>query len=125
MSGNGVDLGTVLGAIDIVARNVNALTTRVDSLQAQMLGLAEDVRSLHGEVRGLHGEVRGLHGEVRGLQGEVQEIKREMATKDDLALLRQTVTEYHSAVIGHGILISDLDDRLRRVEQHLGLPSAG
>jgi hypothetical protein len=35
--------------------------------------------------------------------------------------VRQTITEYHSAVIGHGILISDLEARLRRVERQLGI----
>ena len=36
--------------------------------------------------------------------------------------LRQTLTEYHSSVIGHGILFSQLEDRVRRIEQHLSLP---
>ena len=38
--------------------------------------------------------------------------------------LRQAVTQYHASVLGHGILISELDARLRRVEQHLNLPPA-
>jgi hypothetical protein len=32
------------------------------------------------------------------------------------------VVEYHSAVAGHGVLISGLEDRVRRVERHLNLP---
>jgi hypothetical protein len=39
--------------------------------------------------------------------------------------LRRAVMEYHSSVIGHGVLISELEARLRRVEQHIGLPSFG
>ena len=39
-----------------------------------------------------------------------------------LASLRQAVTEYHSSVLGHGIPISELDERVRRIEQHLNLP---
>jgi len=31
--------------------------------------------------------------------------------------------EYHTSVIGHGILISELEARVRRVEQHLNLPA--
>ena len=31
--------------------------------------------------------------------------------------------DYHTSVIGHGVLISDLEARVRRVEQHLNLPS--
>jgi hypothetical protein len=38
--------------------------------------------------------------------------------------LRQTVIEYHASVLGHGILISEPEQRLRRVEQHLNLPPA-
>ncbi len=37
--------------------------------------------------------------------------------------LRRAVVEYHSAVIGHGILISELEARTRRIEQHLNLPA--
>ena len=35
--------------------------------------------------------------------------------------LRRAVIEYHTSTIGHGILISDLEARLRRVEQRLDL----
>jgi hypothetical protein len=35
--------------------------------------------------------------------------------------LRVAVTNYDSAVLGHGILISDLDERVRRIERHLKL----
>ncbi len=37
--------------------------------------------------------------------------------------LRRAVVEYHTSVIGHGSLISELEARMRRVEQHLSLPS--
>ena len=37
--------------------------------------------------------------------------------------LRRAVMEYHTSVIGHGSLISELEARVRRVEQHLNLPS--
>jgi hypothetical protein len=36
--------------------------------------------------------------------------------------LRRAVIEYHSTTVGHGILISELEARVRRVEQHLNLP---
>jgi|SRR5947209_14105207 len=36
--------------------------------------------------------------------------------------LRRAVVDYHTSVIGHGVLISDLEARVRRVEQHLNLP---
>ena len=40
-----------------------------------------------------------------------------------IAGLRRAVIEYHTSVIGHGILISELEARMRRVEQHLDLPA--
>ena len=47
------------------------------------------------------------------------------ATRKDLSEqivgLRRAVIEYHTSAIGHGVLISELEARLRRVEQHLNL----
>ena len=33
----------------------------------------------------------------------------------DLAGLRETLTHYHASVLGHGILISELEERVRRI----------
>jgi hypothetical protein len=46
-------------------------------------------------------------------------------TCDQLAGLRRAVIEYHSAVFGHDMLIGELEARMRRVEQHLNLPTIG
>ena len=35
---------------------------------------------------------------------------------------RQTLTQYHASVMGHGILFSELEHRVRRIEEHLNLP---
>jgi hypothetical protein len=35
------------------------------------------------------------------------------------------VIEYHSAVLGHGMLIGELEVRMRRAEQHLNRPTIG
>ena len=43
-------------------------------------------------------------------------------TREQIVGLRHAVVEYPTSAIGHGILISDLEARLRRVEQHLDLP---
>jgi len=37
--------------------------------------------------------------------------------------VRRAAIEYHTSVIGHGVLIGELEARMRRVEQHLNLPS--
>ena len=89
--------------------------------------------------------LRGLRKDIGDIKSEVQTLKAEMATKSDLHSLRadvasdmlameretreqivglrRAVVEYHSAVIGHGLIISGLEERVRRLEQHLNLPS--
>lgn len=53
---------------------------------------------------------------------KLDDIERRVGDLDHkLGSLRQAVTEYHASVLGHGILITELDVRLRRVEQHLSL----
>lgn len=87
---------------------------------------------------------------LREMRGDIADIRTTIATKSDLAELRselksdiadvasdlltvrkelgeqivglrRAVVEYHTSVIGHGVIISDLEGRLRRVEQHLDL----
>jgi hypothetical protein len=44
---------------------------------------------------------------------------------DDLEHGQVTVrhlTQYHASVMGHGILFSELEHRVRRIEEHLNLP---
>lgn len=59
------------------------------------------------------------------LLGSVAADVREMkADKADVASLRQALSEYHSSVIGNGMLISGMEGRFRRIERHFGLPPA-
>jgi hypothetical protein len=39
--------------------------------------------------------------------------------------LRRAVMEYHSSAIGHGVLINELEERLRRIEQRLNINDGG
>jgi hypothetical protein len=51
----------------------------------------------------------------------------ELTTRKELSEqivgLRRAVIDYHTSVIGRGVIISELEVRVRRVEQHLNLPS--
>ncbi|TAN58987.1 MAG: hypothetical protein EPN20_15650 [Magnetospirillum sp.] len=65
--------------------------------------------------------------DVREIKADMHELKHDLdgkADKSDLASLRLALTEYHSSVLGHGMLISEMEDRIRRIERHLGLPPA-
>ncbi len=93
-------------------------------------------------LRGIRGDVATVRAEMATkaeLKAEIHSLRADVAsdlaamqakadaqhkvTRDQIAGLRRAVVEYHSAVIGHGVLISELEARMRRVEQHLNLPA--
>jgi phage shock protein A len=89
--------------------------------------------------------LRQMRAELGDVRSDISQLHADSATKSDLSMLRadvaadilsnrkelseqivglrRAVVEYHTSVIGHGILISELEARVRRVEQHLNLPS--
>ena len=113
---------------------------------ARIAAVTEEPESLILEL------LRQMRAELGDVRSDIGQLRAEFATKSDLNLLRPTsirsaptspptssqparrlseqivglrraVIEYHTSVIGHGILISELEARMRRVEQHLNLPS--
>jgi predicted proteasome-type protease len=95
--GNGVDIAAVYQLLSQVARTVSDHTSTLNDHTHQLAELQRDVGGLTREVKDL------AYGQTT---------------------LRQPLTEYHSSVIGHGILISHLEDRVRPIEHHLNLPPA-
>jgi ABC-type transporter Mla subunit MlaD len=99
MSGpNGPDVAAVYQLLTQVARTVTGHDRKLDDLSAEVTGLSEVVAA----------HDRKLDDLAAGL-----------------ASLRDAVTHYHSSVLGHGMLISELDERVRRIERHLKLEPAG
>ena len=95
--GNGVDIAAVYQLLSQVAATVND-HTRV---------LGEHTRVLNEHTLLLHSHERKLDDLE---QGQIS--------------LRQTLTMYHASVMGHGILFSELEARVRRIEDHLHLSPA-
>ena len=62
-----------------------------------------------------------LHSLRADVAADILSNRKELS--EQIVGLRRAVVEYHTSVIGHGILISELEARVRRVEQHLNLPS--
>jgi signal transduction histidine kinase len=87
----------------------------------------ELLRKIRADVARVDGKVDAvkveLQSEIQSLRADVAAdfvaVRREMG--EQIAGLRQAVVEYHSAVLGHGVLISELEARVRRIEQHLNL----
>lgn len=80
--------------------------------------LAEVRADLASEITSLRADVAS---DIATLQAEDKKTRKELG--EQIVGLRRAVMEYRSSVVGHGIMISDLEARVRRVEQHLDLPS--
>lgn len=101
-----------------------------------VLQLLRDMRAETAEMRAVavtKDDIADLRAEMTSLRADVAsdfiDVRREIATvRKDLSNqvvgLRRALVEYHTSVIGHGVLISELDDRMRRVERHLDLPAS-
>jgi len=90
-----------------------------------MSGNGIDIAAVYQLLREVADTVIGHDGRFNVIDRRLDAMDRRI---DDLTSqvsgLRQTVIEYHASVLGHGILISELEQRLRRVGQHLNLPPA-
>ena len=95
------------------------MTTEPENLVLQLLrGLRDDMAKLRAEFKA------DLRAEINSLRADAASdmLAMEKRTGERIEGLRQTVVQYHSSVVGHGFLISDLEARVRRVERHLELP---
>ena len=104
-----------------------------------VLELLRGIRAELAPLRGLPAQRVDLRTEMAELRSEMHSLRADIAsdflvvnakldkenkeTREQIVGLRRAVIEYHSVVVGHGILISELEARVRRVEQHLNLPS--
>ena len=105
-----------------------------ESLVLEILrGMRKDLGDVKDGLHSVRGEM-ATKAELQSLRADVASdllLAREEAramqkeTREQITGLRRAVIEYHSTVVGHGLIISELEERLRRVEQHLNLPSIG
>ena len=93
-----------------------------------------DVRAELGDARSDIRQIRADFATKSDLSSEIRSLRADFASdllstrkelSEQIVGLRRAVMEYHASVIGHGIMISELEARLRRVEQHIRLPPFG
>jgi hypothetical protein len=99
------------------------MTEAPDNLVLELLrGLRGDLADTKSELKA---DLHSLRADVASdfLNVQTKAEAEHKNTRDQIVGLRRAVVEYHSAVMGHGILISELEARMRRVEQHLNLPT--
>ena len=98
----------------------------------------ELLRNIRGDIARMDERITRFDGKIDAakseLRSEINSLRADVAADfialrkeagEQIAGLRRAVVEYHSAVLGHGVLISDLEARVRWMEQHLGLPAIG
>jgi hypothetical protein len=109
-----------------------------DNLVLEILrGTRGDIQELRGDIQELRGGMQGMRVDIHEMRGGMQEMRGDIQKldakvdltrrdlSDQIVGLRRAVIDYHTSTIGHGVLISELEARLRRVETHLGLEPAG
>ena len=92
-----------------------------------VLILLREIRAEIAESRSVmatKNDVAEVRSEVKSLRADVASdlMTLEKRLSDRINYLNRAVMEYHSSAVGHGMLISEIEERLLRVEQHLKLP---
>jgi hypothetical protein len=69
-------------------------------------------------------DLADVRSDVNSLRADVASdlVTLEKRLSERITHLNRAVMEYHSSAVGHGMLISEFEERLLRVEQHLKLP---
>jgi hypothetical protein len=88
------------------------------------------LREMRGDMTAMRSEmatksdIADVHSEVKSMGGNVASdlMTMEKRLSERINHLNRAVMEYHSSTIGHGVLITEFEERLQRVEQHLKLP---
>ncbi len=111
------------------------MTTEPESLILELLRQMRAEMASKADLEALRADLRAelaSKAELAELRSEMQSLRADVASdilstrkelSEQIVGLRRAVIEYHTSVIGHGVLISELEARMRRVEQHLNLPS--
>jgi hypothetical protein len=97
--------------------------TEPDNLVLAMLReMRADMNDMRAEMA-TKGDIADLRSEMKsGFTAVASDLlTTEKRLSEQIVGLRRAVVEYHSSAIGHGVLISELEERLRRVEKHLHL----
>lgn len=107
----------------LVLRMLREMRADIQDMRADIVDLRktmvtkDDIRL---EIRSLRADVAS---DLAVLDAKIDRTKKDLS--DQIVGLRRAVVEYHTSVVGHGVLISEMEGRLRRVEQSLGFAPEG
>lgn len=96
-----------------------------ESIVLQFLrNIREDIGRLDRKIDKQGEELRAeFRSEMHSLRADVASdlLTMERRLNDQIVGLRRSVIEYHSSAVGHGALLSEFEEPLRRVERRLDI----
>ena len=97
--------------------------TEPENLVLQLLREMRADMATKGDLARLENKIEDVRSEVHSLRADVASdlMTLEKRLEERIAGLRRAVMEYHSSAIGHGVLITELEERVLRIERHLDL----
>jgi hypothetical protein len=105
----------------LILELLRQMRAELGDVRSDIAGLATK-SELGAEIEALRSELKSdMHSLRADVAADLLSTRKELG--EQIVGLRRAVIEYHTSVIGHGVLISELEARMRRVEQHLNLPS--
>jgi len=104
---------------NLVLELLRGMRAEIADIKSQMATKSE-LAEVRAEIVSLRADVAS---DLLAMQAKAD--AEHKATRQTIEGLRREVFEYHSSVVGHGVLISELDARTRRIEEHLRLPPIG
>ena len=104
----------------------NLVLNILGEMRAEMADMRAEMAT-KSEIASVRSGMADLRSEVHSLRADVASdiMSLEKRLGDQISTLRRAVMEYHSSTIGHGVLYSEIDDRVRRIERHLKIDGPG
>jgi hypothetical protein len=108
----------------------NLILALLRGIRAEIVDIKSEMAT-KSDLADVRAELQSLRADVASdlLAMQAKADVEHKATRDEVRErvdgLRRQMFEYHSSVIGHGMLISELEARVRRMEKHLDLPPIG
>jgi hypothetical protein len=104
-------------AESLILQLLQQMRADIAGLKTDIVGTKDDIADVKSDITGLG---RTITSDLMVIRSQNAEEDRQ--TRDQIVGLRRAVIEYHTSVLGHGTVISELEARVRRLEQNAGLP---
>lgn len=96
--------------------SLRKIDAKVDNLRREMAETREAMATKN-DIADVRSEINSLRADVAS---DLMTMEKRLG--DQIVGLRRAVMEYHSSAIGHGASLTEFEERLRRLERHVGLP---